>query len=58
MAVRFLLGFFESCVQPSMMVLTSMWYTREEQSLLNALWYCMTGAQLMVSSYPGSLAKS
>lgn len=25
-----------------------MWYTREEQSLLNALWYCMTGLQLMV----------
>ncbi|KAH7011156.1 major facilitator superfamily domain-containing protein [Ilyonectria destructans] len=48
MAVRFLLGFFESCVQPAMMLLTSMWYTREEQSLLNSLWYCMSGVQLMV----------
>lgn len=28
---------------------TSMWYTREEQSLLNSLWYCMSGVQLMVS---------
>lgn len=25
-----------------------MWYTREEQSLLNSLWYCMYGVQLMV----------
>lgn len=25
-----------------------MWWTREEQSLLTALWYCMTGVQLMV----------
>ncbi|KAH7346010.1 major facilitator superfamily domain-containing protein [Pyrenochaeta sp. MPI-SDFR-AT-0127] len=48
MTVRFLLGFFESCVQPAMMLLTSMWYTREEQSLLNSLWYCMSGVQLMV----------
>ncbi|KAL6802701.1 MFS general substrate transporter [Trichoderma sp. SZMC 28013] len=48
MALRFLLGFFESCVQPAMMLLTSMWYTREEQSVLNSLWYCMTGLQLMV----------
>jgi hypothetical protein len=26
-----------------------MWYTRDEQSLLNSLWYCMSGVQLMVS---------
>ncbi|KAF2021719.1 MFS general substrate transporter [Aaosphaeria arxii CBS 175.79] len=48
MAVRFLLGFFESCVQPAMMLITSMWYTRDEQSLLNSLWYCMSGFQLMI----------
>lgn len=48
MVVRFLLGFFESGVQPAMMLLTSMWYTRDEQSLLNSLWYCMSGLQLMV----------
>ncbi|KAF4459575.1 MFS general substrate transporter [Fusarium albosuccineum] len=48
MTVRFLLGFFESCVQPAMMLITTMWYTREEQSLLNSLWYCMSGVQLMV----------
>lgn len=48
MIVRFLLGVFESCVQPTFIILTSMWYTREEQALLTALWYCMTGVQLMV----------
>jgi hypothetical protein len=25
-----------------------MWYTREEQPLLNSLWYCQSGVQLMV----------
>ncbi|KAJ5893221.1 hypothetical protein N7495_004912 [Penicillium taxi] len=48
MAVRFLLGFFESCVQPAMMLVTAMWYKREEQSVLNSIWYCMTGVQLIV----------
>ncbi|KAL4869462.1 hypothetical protein BDV12DRAFT_196306 [Aspergillus spectabilis] len=48
MVVRFLLGFFESCVQPAFIVMTSMWFTREEQTILTSLWYCMTGVQLMV----------
>ena len=72
MAVRFLLGFFESCIQPAMMLMcvsfqfliqkgfansssrTAMWYKREEQSVLNSIWYCMTGVQLMVC-FPLSL---
>jgi len=32
-----------------MILLISIWYTREEQSLFNSLWYCMHGVQLMVS---------
>ncbi|KAL4893389.1 MFS general substrate transporter [Aspergillus ambiguus] len=48
MAVRFLLGFFESCIQPAMMLLTSMWFRREEQSVLNSIWYCMSGVSLMI----------
>ncbi|KAF9634937.1 Major facilitator superfamily [Lasiodiplodia theobromae] len=48
MAVRFLLGIFESCVQPTFIILTAMWYTREEQAVLTSLWYCMMGVQLMV----------
>ncbi|KAM5346352.1 hypothetical protein ACJ41O_009357 [Fusarium nematophilum] len=48
MTVRFLLGLFESCVQPAFIIMTSMWYTKREQSILTSLWYCMTGVQLMV----------
>ncbi|GIK02000.1 hypothetical protein Aspvir_006043 [Aspergillus viridinutans] len=48
MVVRFLLGIFESCVQPCFILMTSMWYTRSEQTILTSLWYCMTGVQLMV----------
>ncbi|KAI6087345.1 putative MFS transporter [Hypoxylon rubiginosum] len=66
MAVRFLLGIFESCVQPSFIIMTSMWYTKREQSVLTSLWYCMTGVQLMVggliaygaSHYQGHSIKS
>ncbi|KAL4938985.1 major facilitator superfamily domain-containing protein [Aspergillus oleicola] len=47
MVVRFLLGVFESCVQPTF-IMTSMWFTREEQTVLTSLWYCMTGVQLMI----------
>ncbi|KAJ5962442.1 hypothetical protein N7501_007383 [Penicillium viridicatum] len=53
MAVRFLLGFFESCVQPAMMLVTGMWYKREEQSLLNSIWYCMSGVQLIIGGLLG-----
>ncbi|BCS19541.1 putative MFS transporter [Aspergillus puulaauensis] len=48
MVVRFLLGVFESCVQPAFIVMTAMWFTRQEQAVLTSLWYCMTGVQLMV----------
>ncbi|CZR65743.1 related to allantoate permease [Phialocephala subalpina] len=48
MVVRFLLGVFESCVQPSFIIMTTMWYTKREQAVLTSLWYCMTGVQLMV----------
>lgn len=48
MVVRFLLGMFESCVQPSFIIMTTMWYTKREQAVLTSLWYCMTGVQLMV----------
>lgn len=48
MTVRFLLGIFESCVQPSFIIMTTMWYTKREQAVLTSFWYCMTGVQLMV----------
>jgi hypothetical protein len=28
-----------------------MWYKREEQAVLNSIWYCMTGVQLIVNSH-------
>lgn len=40
-AVRTLLGIFEAVCQPSFLVLSSMWYKREEQTLIVTLWYCM-----------------
>ncbi|KAM0130871.1 hypothetical protein ACHAPC_007577 [Botrytis cinerea] len=48
MVVRFLLGFFEACVQPAFIIMTGMWYTKEEQVMLTSFWYCMSGLQLMV----------
>jgi ACS family allantoate permease-like MFS transporter len=42
-AVRFFLGFFESCVSPGMILITSSWYRREEQTLRIALWVCSNG---------------
>ncbi|KAL4763839.1 putative MFS transporter [Aspergillus foveolatus] len=48
MVVRFLLGVFESCVQPAFIIMTAMWFTREEQTVLTSLWYSMTGVQLMI----------
>ncbi|PVH74047.1 MFS general substrate transporter [Cadophora sp. DSE1049] len=66
MVVRFLLGVFESCVQPTFIIMTSMWYTKREQSVLTSLWYCMTGVQLMtggliaygISHYENGVIKS
>lgn len=48
MVVRFLLGVFESCVQPAFIIMTGMWYTRQEQAILTSLWYSMQGVVLMV----------
>jgi MFS family permease len=38
-AVRFLLGVFEAGILPCFMVLTSVWYSRNEQPIRTALWY-------------------
>ncbi|OWP05989.1 hypothetical protein B2J93_6313 [Marssonina coronariae] len=37
--VRFVLGVLEAGILPSLMLMNSMWYTREEQPLRTALWY-------------------
>lgn len=38
---RILLGIFEACCQPSFIVLSSMWYKREEQTARVTYWYMM-----------------
>lgn len=45
---RILLGLFESACQPAFIVLSSMWYKREEQSARVTYWYMMNGAQQIV----------
>ncbi|KAH6646025.1 major facilitator superfamily transporter [Truncatella angustata] len=46
--VRTLLGLFESACQPAFVVLSSVWYKREEQASRVTYWYMMNGAQQIV----------
>lgn len=46
--VRTLLGIFESVCQPSFLILSSLWYKREEQAQTVTLWYMMNGGQQIV----------
>ncbi|CCX32993.1 major facilitator superfamily domain-containing protein [Pyronema domesticum] len=46
--LRTLLGAFEACCQPIFIVLSSMWYRREEQAQTVAYWYMMNGGQQIV----------
>jgi len=45
---RTLLGLFESACQPAFVVLSSIWYKREEQASRVTYWYMMNGAQQIV----------
>ncbi|KAF2477312.1 MFS transporter [Lindgomyces ingoldianus] len=47
-AVRTLLGIFEAVCQPTFLVLSSMWYKREEQAQIVTYWYMMNGMQQIV----------
>ncbi|KAI1077434.1 MFS general substrate transporter [Whalleya microplaca] len=46
--VRTLLGLFESACQPAFVVLSAMWYRREEQASRVTYWYMMNGSQQIV----------
>lgn len=46
--VRTLLGVFECVCQPAFMFMSAMWYKREEQALIVALWYMMNGGQQII----------
>lgn len=47
-AVRTLLGLFETCCQPIFVILSAMWYKREEQAATVSYWYLMNGGQQIV----------
>lgn len=47
-AVRTLLGLFESACQPAFVLLSSIWYRREEQTSRVTYWYMMNGFQQIV----------
>lgn len=47
-AVRTLLGIFESVCQPSFLWMSGMWYKRSEQAETVTYWYMMNGAQQIV----------
>ncbi|KAK1992340.1 major facilitator superfamily transporter [Colletotrichum falcatum] len=46
--VRGFLGAFEAVCQPAFVLLTSMWYKREEQASTAIYWYMMNGLQQIV----------
>ncbi|KAL9533038.1 Thiamine pathway transporter [Sphaerulina musiva] len=49
-ATRVLLGVFESAVAPSLILITSMWYKRNEQPQRVGLWYLGTGTGTIFGS--------
>ncbi|KAE8391497.1 MFS general substrate transporter [Aspergillus alliaceus] len=60
-AVRTLLGIFEAVCQPAFVVLSGMWYKREEQAATVTYWYMMNGGQQIVGgllAYCFSLLKN
>lgn len=49
-ATRVLLGVFESAVAPSLILITSMWYKRNEQPPRVGIWYLGTGTGTIIGS--------
>ncbi|KAF1813879.1 MFS transporter [Eremomyces bilateralis CBS 781.70] len=61
LALRTLLGIFEAVCQPAFLVMSSMWYKREEQAEIVTYWYMMNGGQQIVGgilSYCFTLLKT
>ncbi|KAK6069295.1 transporter [Seiridium cupressi] len=50
MALRFLLGSFESMIAPSLIAVTQMWWRRSEQTLRTSYWNAMNGVSFIVGS--------
>jgi MFS family permease len=47
-SIRTLLGIFEAVCQPAFLIMSSIWYKREEQAQVVTYWYMMNGAQQIV----------
>ncbi|KAJ5919787.1 hypothetical protein N7454_009622 [Penicillium verhagenii] len=50
MTLRVLLGCFESAIAPALILITSMWYTRDEQPKRFGIWYLGTGTASMMGA--------
>ncbi|KAI0881548.1 MFS general substrate transporter [Annulohypoxylon maeteangense] len=50
LALRFLLGSFESMIAPSLLAVTQMWWRRSEQTLRASYWNAMNGLTFIVGS--------
>ncbi|KAK0239759.1 major facilitator superfamily domain-containing protein [Armillaria nabsnona] len=50
-AVRFILGVCEGAITPGFMIVTSMFYTREEQTQRTGYWYLMNGFAIIVLGF-------
>lgn len=50
MALRFLLGALEACIGPAWMLITSMFWTRDEQPLRMCIWLGANGISQMLGS--------
>lgn len=46
--LRTLLGITESVCQPAFLILSALWYKREEQASIVTFWYMMNGGQQIV----------
>lgn len=55
-ALRTLLGAFESAVTPAFVIITSQWYRKEEVFFRTALWFSCNGVGIMLGS--GAVARS
>jgi MFS family permease len=49
-ALRVLLGCFESAVAPSLILITGMWYKKNEQPFRILIWYLGTGCGTIVGA--------
>jgi MFS family permease len=47
---RVLLGVFESAVAPSLILITTMWYKKQEQPLRTGIWYVGVGTGTIIGS--------